>query len=217
MTNLLKKTASNGVVTLTINNPPVNALSFVVRQALLDAVNDAEADSNVRAIVIGSTGRLFSGGADIREFDAPIIEPGLPGLIDRIEACTKPVVIALFGTTLGGGFELAMGCHYRIASPGSFVGLPEVHLGLIPGAGGTQRLPRLIGAEAAIEAITTGRHIPGEEAVALGALEIASTGAIEATTRFPVTDQTAKKTSVPVSRTSPIESTTTRGPTLLRS
>ncbi|MDG2319425.1 MAG: 3-hydroxyacyl-CoA dehydrogenase NAD-binding domain-containing protein [Rhodospirillaceae bacterium] len=178
MTNLLKKTASNGVVTLTINNPPVNALSFVVRQALLDAVNDAEADSNVRAIVIGSTGRLFSGGADIREFDAPIIEPGLPGLIDRIEACTKPVVIALFGTTLGGGFELAMGCHYRIASPGSFVGLPEVHLGLIPGAGGTQRLPRLIGAEAAIEAITTGRHIPGEEAVALGALDKIADGDI---------------------------------------
>lgn len=171
MTQILEITVSHRIATLIINNPPVNALSSAVRQAILDAIDEAEESSEVQAIVIGSKGTLFSGGADIREFDLPIVEPGLPGLIDRVESCTKPVVIALFGVTLGGGFELAMGCHYRVAAPSTFVGLPEVHLGLIPGAGGTQRLPRLVGVEAAIDVITSGRHVSCEEALRLGAID----------------------------------------------
>ena len=162
---------SNGVALITIDNPPVNAMSHTVRKALAGAINEAEAQNDVRGVVITGAGRIFCAGADIREFDAPVIEPGLPGLIDRIEACSKPVVVALFGTTLGGGFELAMGGHYRIAAPGTRVGLPELNLGIIPGAGGTQRLPRLIGTEAAIEVITSGRHIPAEEALAMGAID----------------------------------------------
>jgi 3-hydroxyacyl-CoA dehydrogenase len=171
MTKPLDVSIAEGLAVLTINNPPVNALSCTVRKALEDAIIMADSEEAVHAVVITCEGGIFSAGADIREFDAPVIEPGLPGLIDRVEACSKPVVAALIGTTLGGGFELAMGCHYRIAAPGTRVGLPEVHLGLIPGAGGTQRLPRLIGAEAAIEAVTSGRHIPAQEALALGAID----------------------------------------------
>ena len=183
MDDVLSVTVVEGLAVLMINNPPVNALSYKVRQALSRAADDAESNNSISAILISGKGRNFSAGADIREFDAPVIEPGLPALIDRIEACSKPVVVALFGTTLGGGFELAMGCHYRVAASGTHVGLPEVHLGIIPGAGGTQRLPRLIGAEAAIEAITTGRHLPIDEAFALGAIdEIADGDLIEAAT-----------------------------------
>ena len=171
MDDVFSVTVSDGLATLTINNPPVNALSYKVRQVLLDTIDESENDVSVTAILISSRGKMFSAGADIREFDNPVIEPGLPGLIDRIESCMKPVVVALFGTTLGGGFELAMGCHYRIATPDTRVGLPEVHIGLIPGAGGTQRLPRLIGAQAALEAITSGRHIPAGEAHELGAID----------------------------------------------
>ena len=181
MSDLLTMTLSDGLATITIDNPPVNALSYKVRQALLSAMDDAENNDSVSAIIISSKGRIFSAGADIREFDAPVIEPGLPGLIDRIEACSKPIIIALFGTTLGGGFELAMGCHYRVAAPGTRVGLPEVHIGIIPGAGGTQRLPRLIGVEVALEAIISGRNIPVEEALELGVIdEIADGDLMEA-------------------------------------
>ncbi len=171
MSKLLEYSVDEGIALLIINNPPVNALSQVVRQAIRESITDAEADDGVCAIVIACAGRTFSAGADIREFDAPVKDPALPVLIDFIEACSKPVVAALHGTALGGGFELAMGCHYRVATKETYVGLPEVNLGLIPGAGGTQRLPRLIGAEAAIEAITSGRHIPAEEAKGLGALD----------------------------------------------
>ncbi len=171
MSSLLEYSLENGVAVLLLNNPPVNALSQAVRQEIKTRVEEAEIDSEVLSIVIAGAGRLFSGGADIREFDAPIKEPSLPDLIDSIERCAKPVVIALHGITLGGGFELAMGGHYRVAQAGGVVGLPEVHLGIIPGAGGTQRLPRLIGAKAAIDAITTGRHIPVKEAEALGAID----------------------------------------------
>lgn len=176
MTTLLKYSIEGRVAVLLINNPPVNALSQPVRQAIQDSIATAESDDSVGAIVVACAGRTFSAGADIREFSSSPLEPTLPVLIDKIEACSKPVVAALHGTTLGGGFELAMGCHYRIADENTRVGLPEVHLGLIPGAGGTQRLPRLIGAEAAIEAITSGRHIPALEAKALGALDEISDG-----------------------------------------
>ncbi len=178
MAENLTISVADHVATLTINNPPVNAFSHTVRKAFWEAIESTDNDKNIRAIVIACAGRTFSAGADIREFDAPVIEPGLPKLIDKVEACSKPVVAALFGTTLGGGFELAMGCHYRVADPKTRVGLPEVHIGIIPGAGGTQRLPRLIGAKAAIEAITTGRHIPADEALALGAIDEIAEGDI---------------------------------------
>lgn len=171
MTKLLSYSVEDGVAVLMIDNPPVNALSQPVRQAIQDALQAAQADDSVVGLVIACAGRTFSAGADIREFNAPVKDPSLPVIIGEIEASEKPVVVALHGTTLGGGFELAMGCHYRVADEKTRVGLPEVHLGLIPGAGGTQRLPRLIGAKAAIEAITTGRHIPAPEALELGALD----------------------------------------------
>lgn len=180
MSELLNYEVAGGVALFTINNPPVNAMSQPVRQAIAAAMDRAEVDDAVCAIVIRGHGRLFCAGADIREFDAPVKQPGLPGLIDRVESSTKPVVVAIHGTTLGGGFELSMGCHYRIAADGAFVGLPEVHLGLIPGAGGTQRLPRLVGAEAAIEAITSGRHIPASEALQLGAIDEIVSGDLDA-------------------------------------
>lgn len=171
MTHPVSVEIDQGVAKLTICNPPVNALSYVVRQGLLSALNDAEANDAVAAIVITSNGRMFSAGADIREFDAAVIEPGLPGLIDHVEACSKPVVVALYGTVLGGGCELALGCHFRVASPDIKIGLPEVDIGLIPGAGGTQRLPRLVGVESAIDMITSGRHVPGDEALAFGLID----------------------------------------------
>lgn len=176
MTQLLDYTVKDNVALLSLNNPPVNAMSQPVRLAIAEAMDRAEAEDSVVGIVIQGRGKLFCAGADIREFDAPIRQPGLPSLIDRIEGSPKPVVVAIHGITLGGGFELSMGCHYRIAAHDAKVGLPEVHLGLIPGAGGTQRLPRLIGAEAAIEAITTGRHIPANEAKELGAIDETTSG-----------------------------------------
>lgn len=180
MTQLLDYAVIDNVALLTLNNPPVNAMSQPVRQAIAEAMDRAEAEDSVVGIVIQGYGKLFCAGADIREFDAPVKQPGLPALIDRIEGSPKPVVVAIHGITLGGGFELSMGCHYRIAAQDAKVGLPEVHLGLIPGAGGTQRLPRLVGAEAAIEAITTGRHIPVDEAKEMGAIDEMTSGDVTA-------------------------------------
>ena len=144
---------------ITINNPPVNALSQAVRQGLLDCLAAAEADPQIKAIVIHCIGRTFVAGADIAEFGKPPVEPHLPDVLNSIEQSAKAVVAALHGTALGGGFELALACHYRIALCGSKVGLPEVTLGLIPGAGGTQRLPRLAGLEKALQMITSGKPV----------------------------------------------------------
>ena len=130
----------HGAVTvITVDNPPVNALSQAVRAGIMAGVDAAENDEDCQAIVIHCAGRTFIAGADIKEFGKPPQEPYLPDLITRIEACGKPVVAAIHGTALGGGFELAMGCHYRIAAESASVGLPEVNLGLLPGASGTQR------------------------------------------------------------------------------
>ncbi len=171
MTKPLSCTTRDGVAVITIDNPPVNALGQPIRAAILAEVEKAEADEGVSAILFAGAGRMFSAGADIREFDHPPKDPTLPDLIDRIERSTKPVAVALHGTVLGGGLELSMGCHLRVARRGTRVGLPEVHLGIIPGAGGTQRLPRLIGAAAALEAITSGRHMTAEEAHQLGLID----------------------------------------------
>ncbi|MDJ0935925.1 MAG: 3-hydroxyacyl-CoA dehydrogenase NAD-binding domain-containing protein [Kiloniellales bacterium] len=159
------------IAVIIVDNPPVNALSQAVRQGLDEAVAAAQADQGVAALVIAGAGRTFIAGADIREFGKPPQPPLLPEVVNRIEAGEKPVIVALHGTALGGGLEVALGCHYRVALSGAKVGLPEVLLGLIPGAGGTQRTPRLIGAEKALDLITSGRHVAAEEALALGLID----------------------------------------------
>lgn len=164
--------ASHGAVTvITVDNPPVNALSQSVREGLLNGIVDAEADDDCQAIVINCAGRTFIAGADIKEFGKPPLEPYLPDLVARIDACEKPVVAAIHGTALGGGFETALGCHYRIASVSAAVGLPEVNLGLLPGASGTQRLPRLIGAEAAMDMMLSGKPAKASAAIKSGAID----------------------------------------------
>ncbi len=158
------------VALLRLDNPPVNGLSWAMRAALGERVAQVLADDAVEAIVLAGAGRMFCGGADIREFGAPP-PPGavsLPAVLDEIEASPKPVVAAIHGVAAGGGMELALACHVRLAAPGTRLGLPEVTLGILPGAGGTQRMPRLIGVEKALDVIVGGKLHPVEKAVALG-------------------------------------------------
>ncbi|WP_298860828.1 3-hydroxyacyl-CoA dehydrogenase NAD-binding domain-containing protein [uncultured Sulfitobacter sp.] len=159
------------VAVLRIQNPPVNALSQAVRQGLSDAMDRAEGDANVKAVLIVGDGRAFIAGADITEFGKPPKAPALPDLCTRIEGSPLLVIASMHGVSLGGGLEVALGAHYRVAQPSAVVGLPEVHLGLLPGAGGTQRLPRLVGADKAIEAITSGRQIGAAEAHEMGIID----------------------------------------------
>ena len=161
------KTA-DGIAVVTIDNPPVNALKHEVRVGLLDLLSRARHEDAIQAVVIMGAGRTFVAGADITEFDKPPREPILITVIAAIEASRKPVIAAMHGTPLGGGLELALACHFRLAAPGTRLGLPEVKLGLIPGAGGTQRLPRLVGIEKAMAMILTGEPIPAKEALAAG-------------------------------------------------
>ena len=161
-----------GVAVLTLNHPPVNALGAAVKRALLDHLETVLAADAVNAVVIAGAGKHFSAGADIKEFgEAASSGPSLPELIDRIEKSPKPVVAALHGTVAGGALELALGCHYRIAEAGAELSLPEVTLGILPGAGGTVRLPRLVGVEAALDLILNGRRVGAEEAVPLGLVD----------------------------------------------
>ncbi|MBE0464596.1 MAG: enoyl-CoA hydratase/isomerase family protein [Halomonadaceae bacterium] len=158
-----------------IANPPVNALGQAVRSGLINALEEGIADSDAKALVLLADGRTFIAGADIREFGKPPQAPLLPDVIAQLEACPKPLIAALHGTALGGGLEVALGCHYRTALEGTRVGLPEVKLGLLPGAGGTQRLPRLVGVERALEMITSGRFIEATEALEAGIIDDVST------------------------------------------
>src|SRR5215216_3607720 len=153
------------------NNPPVNALSTAVRQGLVAAIEEAEADAGVNAIVIACEGQTFFAGADITEFGKPPQQPWLPAVVDRIEACTKPVVAAIHGTALGGGLEVALACHYRVATKDARLGLPEVKLGLLPGAGGTQRLPRVAGVKKALAMCATGSPIGAKEGFDCGLVD----------------------------------------------
>ena len=155
---------------ISVDNPPVNALSQPVRQGLFDAVAAAEGDAS-KIVLIICEGRTFIAGADITEFGKPPAEPWLPTVFDRLEALDKPVVAAIHGTALGGGFETTLAAHYRCALPTARVGLPEVKLGLLPGAGGTQRLPRLGGVEAALELMTSGSPVPASRALELGLID----------------------------------------------
>ena len=159
-----------------IDNPPVNATSQAVRQGLASAIEAANADSAIEAIVIACEGRTFVAGADIREFGKPPLSPALPDVLTIVEASVKPVVAAVHGTALGGGFELALACHARVLDGQAIVGLPEVKLGLIPGAGGTQRLPRLIGIRNAIDLAASGRQVKAQEALTLGIADSLAAG-----------------------------------------
>ncbi|MBV9527070.1 3-hydroxyacyl-CoA dehydrogenase NAD-binding domain-containing protein [Sphingomonas sp.] len=153
------------------NNPPVNALSTAVRQGLVDAIAEAEADGDVRAVVIACEGQTFFAGADISEFGKPPQQPWLPTVVEAIENCSKPVVAAIHGTALGGGLEIALGCHYRVADASAKLGTPEVKLGLLPGAGGTQRLPRVAGVRKALEMVTSGTPIGARDGFACGLVD----------------------------------------------
>jgi 3-hydroxyacyl-CoA dehydrogenase len=168
---MIEQVERDGILEIVLANPPVNALGRAVREDLAAAIARAEADPAIRAVVIRGAGKMFSGGADITEFGSLPDAISLPEVIDRIEACSKPVIAAIHGHALGGGLELALGCHYRIATPQAKVGLPEVSLGILPGAGGTQRLPRLVNVEAALEMIVAGAPISAIKAHELGLID----------------------------------------------
>jgi 3-hydroxyacyl-CoA dehydrogenase len=164
-------TDGGAIAIIAMDNPPVNALSHALRSGLVAAIEKARDSDAVKAVMLIGTARAFSAGADISEFGTPRQPPSLIDVVALLDAMAKPVIAAISGLALGGGFELALGCHYRVAAPGSRVGLPEVKLGLLPGAGGTQRLPRLVGAEAAAQIIVSGDPVPAAKALAMGALD----------------------------------------------
>ena len=164
-------TVDGNVAVVTINNPPVNAFGFDVRNGVIEAMNRAEADPAVSCVVLTGGGRTFSGGADITEFGKTPREPSLPDVNTRCETMSKPVVAAIHGFAFGGGLEVSLSCHGRIASADAKLALPEVKLGLIPGAGGTQRLPRLIGPEAALDVIVPGNPVGAKKALEVGILD----------------------------------------------
>jgi len=168
------------VAVIVIDNPPINAGSTDVRRGLLAAVQQVQQDPALVAAVLIGAGTTFIAGSDIREFGQPLAEPQLPAVIAAIEACAKPFVAALHGAALGGGFELALGCDARIAAPGTVVGLPEVTLGIIPGAGGTQRLPRLVGVPRAIAMVCSGERVKSAAALAAGLIDAEAEGDLRA-------------------------------------
>jgi 3-hydroxyacyl-CoA dehydrogenase len=171
LTQSVDLTPRGRVAVLTVDNPPVNALSQHVRQGLHDGIAQATADGAVRAIVIVCAGRTFIAGADITEFGKPPAAPSLHAVLDLIEGAPKPVVAVVHGTALGGGLEVTLACHYRIGVKSARFGLPEVKLGLLPGAGGTQRLPRVVGAQKALQMIVSGDPIGADEALKVGLID----------------------------------------------
>ena len=171
MSDAVEYETHGAIALIALNNPPVNAMGVKVRQAIADTISRAQTDPEISAIVLIGRGRCFSGGADIREFGKPRLNPHLRDIIDQIEACTKPVIAAIHNTAIGGGCELALGCHYRVGDSSAKFGLPEIKLGLLPGAGGTQRLPRLIGIGPALDVILSGEFIAARRARELGFLD----------------------------------------------
>ena len=159
------------VLVIIVNNPPVNALSWHVRQGLKDGVAEALGDASIKAVVLRCDGSTFIAGADITEFSQAPKEPALGATLDAMEAATKPIIAAIHGTALGGGLETALCCHYRIAVPSAKLGVPEVKLGLLPGAGGTQRLPRVVGVEAAAVMCSGGEPVPAAKALEMGLVD----------------------------------------------
>ena len=171
MTDVSTYAVENGVAIIEIDNPPVNALGINVRLAIVAGLEQAWADKSVEAIVFICAGRTFFAGADIKEFGKPPQSPGLSEVLQIMEEGDKPTVAAIHGTALGGGLELALHCNFRIAVPSARMGLPEVNLGILPGAGGTQRLPRLVGVPVALDLITSGRQFGAKEALDLGVID----------------------------------------------
>ncbi|MET0879082.1 MAG: 3-hydroxyacyl-CoA dehydrogenase NAD-binding domain-containing protein, partial [Tardiphaga sp.] len=171
MNDVVKLERHDVIAVVTVNSPPVNALSAAVRRGIFDSVKAAAADPEVKAIVIACAGRTFVAGADITEFGKPPQSPLLNDVIAEIEKSPKPVIAAIHGTALGGGLELTLGCHFRVATKDAKMGLPEVKLGLLPGAGGTQRLPRAVGPELGVKMIVTGEPIGAEAALKNGLIE----------------------------------------------
>jgi 3-hydroxyacyl-CoA dehydrogenase len=167
----ISTTRHGDVLIVTSNNPPVNALGAAVRQGLVAAIEEAQGDQAIKAVVIRCEGQTFFAGADISEFGKPMVMPMLPQVVDIIENCSKPVVAAIHGTALGGGLEVALASHYRIAVRDAKFGVPEVKLGLLPGAGGTQRLPRVAGVQKALEMVTSGSMISAKEAFDVGLID----------------------------------------------
>ncbi len=170
MSNVVQYELQDNIGVISVNNPPVNALAQVVREGILNAVIAAQDDAS-EAIVLRCEGRTFIAGADITEFGKPPKDPWLPEVLSAIENSSKPVVAAIHGTALGGGFEVALACHYRCALASAKVGLPEVNLGLLPGAGGTQRVPRVAGVPAALDMITTGKPVAAPKAKDMGLID----------------------------------------------
>ncbi len=171
MTGPITTELHDDVLVIISNNPPVNALGAAVRQGLEAGIKQGLANPQVKAMVIRCDGRTFFAGADITEFGKPMQEPGLPAAVDMIEASDKPVIAAIHGTALGGGCEVTLGCHYRIAVPSAKIGTPEVKLGLLPGAGGTQRIPRIAGVKLALEMTAKGDPIPAKLALSAGLID----------------------------------------------
>ncbi|MGL1921513.1 MAG: 3-hydroxyacyl-CoA dehydrogenase NAD-binding domain-containing protein [Hyphomicrobiales bacterium] len=171
MTKPVTLTVENNIGIITIDNPPINALGIDVRTGLIDAIDKADANDDVKAVIINANGRTFPAGADIREFGKKPVEPHLVATCSHIENCSKPVIAALHGTVLGGGFEIALSTHFRIALAKTKFGLPEVGLGILPGASGTQRVPRITGAAPALDMMLSGIPFPAKKALKLGLID----------------------------------------------
>lgn len=171
MSQVVRYELRDGIGVITVDYPPVNALGKDVRAGLLESLRKGLADADAQALVVTGAGRTFPAGADIREFGQPPQDPWLPEVIDEYERSDKLIIAAIHGTALGGGLEVALGCDYRVAVANARVGLPEVKLGILPGAGGTQRLPRLIGVQPALEMIVSGNHVPAPQAKELGVID----------------------------------------------
>jgi 3-hydroxyacyl-CoA dehydrogenase len=201
------------IAVIRLNNPPVNGLGHSTRTGVVEGVNRANADAAVKAIVLTGQGKAFCGGADIREFNTPasVAAPNLNEAISVLEASPKPVIAAIHGFALGGGNELAMGCHYRVASPGALIGLPEVKIGLLPGAGGTQRLPRLIGVQHALDVIVSGDPVKAEKMLTLGYLDQVIQGDLLAGATAFADEVLAKGSRTPKVRERPIDQNTMPG------
>ena len=171
MARLVRFRVLDGIAVVTLDAPPVNALSQPIRGGLWEVFGRINDNDDIKAAVLMASGRMFSAGADFREFEGPVGQPSLPQVCNRIEACRKPVIAAVHGQALGGGAELMLASHYRLATPDARIGLPEVALGLLPGAGGTQRLPRLIGAERALQMIVSTSSIDAGIAHRMGLVD----------------------------------------------
>ncbi len=180
MTDAVRLEREGNIAVVTIDNPPVNAGSIAVRQGLIAAFGKIAGDKTVIGAVLIGAGRTFVAGSDIREFGKPLADPQLPAVIAAIEECPKPVIVAIHGAALGGGYELALGCDIRIATPDAKLGLPEVTLGMIPGAGGTVRLPRIVDPAEALDIVVTGKRVPAPEALKLGMIDAVTTGDLRA-------------------------------------